>query len=69
MPVLYLYGINDLTVPLEMIMAAFRLIAKSNSATRIMVLNKCGHMSFLEHPAEFSRNVTEFIDWFTEDRD
>lgn len=66
MPVHYMYGLNDLTVPPEMSMAAFGLIAESNPAARMSVLNKCGHMGFLEHPAEFSKSVADFIDWFTD---
>lgn len=64
MPVLYLYGINDLTVPIEMSTAAYQLIASNNPRARLKALNKCGHMAFLEHPEEFSYTVTNFIEWW-----
>lgn len=67
MPVLYMYGINDLTVPLEMGIAAYQLIASNNPKARLKTLNKCGHMAFLEHPAEFSYSVANFIDWWSRD--
>lgn len=68
MPVLYVYGLNDLTVPLEMAMGAYQLIASVNPAARLTVMNKCGHMGFLEHPAEFSHIVTNFITHAITDR-
>lgn len=62
-PVLYVFGRNDLTVPFEMATRAFDLFGKTNPQVRLRVLNDCGHMIFLEHPAEFSRLLTDFVDF------
>lgn len=64
MPVLYLYGRNDLTMPTEMGMAAFDLFSQGDTTIRLTIFDGCGHMVFLEHPAEFSRRITDFIDYW-----
>jgi len=62
MPVLYMYGNNDMTLPWEMAIAAYGLIAANNPQTRMNVINNCGHMAFQEHPEEFADRVANFID-------
>lgn len=66
MPVLYMYGNNDMTLPWEMAIAAYGLIAANNPETRMNVINKCGHMAFQEHPDEFADRVANFITRHTE---
>jgi len=62
-PVLYMFGKNDLTVPVEMATAAYGMIAANNPNARMKVINKCGHMAFMEHPDEWSYSVSNFINW------
>lgn len=64
MPTLYVFGRNDLTVPLEMSMSAFDMMAQHNPRVRMKVINECGHMIFLEHPREFSRTLVDFVDYW-----
>ncbi|GAB3036184.1 alpha/beta fold hydrolase [Natronobiforma cellulositropha] len=64
MPVLYVFGRNDPTVPPVMALATFDTIAQHNPAVRMKIINHCGHMIFLEHPEEFSRTVIEYVDCF-----
>lgn len=64
-PTLYLFGRNDLTVPVEMAMGAFDLIAQENNDVRLKVVNDCGHLIYREYPAEFARTVTNFVDGWT----
>lgn len=66
MPILYVFGRNDMTVPLEMATGALDLFGKCNHRTRLEILNRCGHMPFLELPAEFSQRVINFIDYWKE---
>lgn len=67
MPTLYMFGRNDLMVSPMMTMSAFDMIAQHNPAVRMYTFNNCGHMIFLEHPEEFSRIVTEYINtWHSE---
>lgn len=60
-PVLYIYGRNDLMVPLEMVTSAFDLIAQGNSNVRMKIINECGHIIYREHPEEFSQTVIDFV--------
>jgi 2-hydroxy-6-oxo-6-(2'-carboxyphenyl)-hexa-2,4-dienoate hydrolase len=64
MPVLYVFGRDDPTVPPVMALAAFDMIGQTNPDIRMKVFNRCGHMIFLEYPEEFSRTVTEFVDHY-----
>jgi pimeloyl-ACP methyl ester carboxylesterase len=63
MPVLYVYGRNDLTVRLQSAIAAVDLIGQTNPDVRLQLLSGCGHMIFLEHAREFARTITDFIDF------
>lgn len=63
-PTLYVFGRNDLTVPVEMAMAAFDLLSQQHSAVRMKVVNDCGHLMYREYPDEFARTVENFVeDW------
>ncbi len=66
MPVLYVFGRDDPTVPPVMALAAYDMIGQTNPKIRMKIINHCGHMIFLEHPEEFSRTVMEFIDFWDE---
>lgn len=66
MPVLYVFGRDDPTVPPVMALAAYDMIGEHNPKIRMKIINHCGHMIFLEHPEEFSRTVIEFVDFWHE---
>lgn len=67
MPILYVYGRNDLTVPFEMAIHAFDLLGRTNDRVRLTAMNECGHMIFLEHPEEFARTVIDFVEYWSDD--
>ncbi|MFB6082201.1 MAG: alpha/beta fold hydrolase [Halanaeroarchaeum sp.] len=60
-PVHYLYGRNDLTMPSEMAMGAMDLFSQGNAPIRLTVLDECGHMVFLEYPETFARRVRDLV--------
>jgi 2-hydroxy-6-oxo-6-(2'-carboxyphenyl)-hexa-2,4-dienoate hydrolase len=64
-PTLYVFGRNDLTVPLQMAMSAYDMIAQQNSDVRLKIMNECGHMIFREYPDEFSQTVMDFVDYWS----
>jgi 2-hydroxy-6-oxo-6-(2'-carboxyphenyl)-hexa-2,4-dienoate hydrolase len=61
-PTLYVFGRNDLTVPVEMAMGAYDMIAQKNSKVRMKVVNDCGHLIYREYPEEFANTVANFVD-------
>lgn len=61
-PILYIYGRNDLMVPLEMAIAAYDLMSQNNPKVRMKIINRCGHIIYREHPEEFSQTVTDFVE-------
>ena len=61
MPILYIYGRNDLMVPLEMALSAYDLISQGNDITRLKIINDCGHIIYREYPEEFSQTTIDFI--------
>lgn len=61
-PTLYVFGRNDLTVPFEMAMGAYDMLAQENSAVRMKVINDCGHLVYREYPSEFAHTVANFVD-------
>lgn len=63
-PVLYTYGRNDLTVPIEMVTAAYDMLAQENPDVRLTVFNESGHLVYREHPEEWNRTVIDFIDYW-----
>lgn len=64
MPVLYVFGRDDPTVPPVMALAAYDMIGQHNDRVRMKIINSCGHMIFLEHPRELARSFTEFLDFY-----
>lgn len=61
MPVHYLYGRNDLTMPTEMAMSAMDLFSQGATPVRLTVLDECGHMVFLEYPKTFADRVIDLV--------
>ena len=61
-PTIYVFGRNDMTVPLETAIAAFDLLGQENPDVRLELFNDCGHLPYREHPAEFSRLLAGFVD-------
>jgi pimeloyl-ACP methyl ester carboxylesterase len=68
-PTLYIFGRNDLTVPVEMALGAYDMLAQENSAVRMTVINDCGHLIYREYPAEFARTVANFVDAWDDRRE
>ena len=61
MPVLYVFGRDDPTVPPLMAMAAYDMLGEHNDKVRMHTINHCGHMIFLEHPEELGNTMTNFL--------
>lgn len=61
MPVLIYWGRNDPTAPLAQGLDLFESIAQTNPNTRVYVVDRAGHMPYREHPEEFDKTVTTFI--------
>ena len=59
-PTLYLFGRNDLTVPVEMAMGAVDLLSQADVPVRMRVVDDCGHLMYREYPEEFARALAEF---------
>lgn len=66
MPVLYVYGRNDLTVRLGAALGAVDLLGRTNPDVRLKLITGCGHMVFLEHPREFARTVSDFVGFWAQ---
>lgn len=63
-PTLYVFGRNDLTVPVEMAMGAFDLLSQAGVPVRMKTVDNCGHLMYREYPGEFARTVENFVtDW------
>jgi len=60
-PALYVYGHNDMTVPLQTAVGAFEVLGQANPRARLEVINRCGHMPFREHPGEFADLLAGFV--------
>jgi pimeloyl-ACP methyl ester carboxylesterase len=63
-PTLYIYGRNDINVPLDMVMSTFNEISQTNSKVRLKMFNDCGHHIFREYPEEFSQTTIDFINYW-----
>ncbi|WP_254274412.1 alpha/beta fold hydrolase [Haloarcula marina] len=62
MPVLYVFGRDDPTVPPVMALATYDMIGQHNGKVRMKTINRCGHMIFMEHPRELASTFVEFLD-------
>ena len=56
-PTLLFHGRDDRVVPYEHSLLLLAHIPNS----RLVLFNRCGHWAMIEHPAEFNRMVTDFI--------
>lgn len=56
-PTLLFHGRDDRVVPYEHSLLLLAHIPNS----RLTLFNRCGHWAMIEHPAEFNRNVIDFI--------
>lgn len=61
-PTLYVFGRDDMTVPLATAIGAFEMMSQENPNVRLELLNRCGHLPYRERPEEFSRIVAGFVD-------
>lgn len=68
MPVLYMFGRNDLSVRLETGIAAFDMIAQENPNVRLKLFNNCGHLVYREYPVEFNHTLKSFIEFWARDQ-
>lgn len=57
-PTLFVFGSGDLMIPQE----ACEEVAKQFPAAQVVVLDSCGHMSFIEQPEKTLEIVTQFCD-------
>ncbi len=59
-PVLVVWGRNDPEGSLESGIELYRLVSASSPRADLHVFGQSGHISFIEHPEEFNRLLTDF---------
>lgn len=59
-PVLVVWGRNDPEGSLDSGLALFRNVSTSSPYARLHVFGRSGHLSFIEHPEEFTRVLSAF---------
>ena len=60
-PTLLLWGKNDPSAVISGGLALFDLVAASTKRAQMHIFNQAGHYSYREHPEDFARVVTSFI--------
>lgn len=60
-PALILWGLNDPSAPLKLGLNLFQIISSQIPRSQLHIFNQAGHYSFREHPEDFNRVVTNFI--------
>ncbi|HET9295694.1 MAG TPA: alpha/beta hydrolase [Candidatus Binatia bacterium] len=60
-PTLLAWGYHDPTATIDQGYALFDLISRNTHDSRMYVLNRAGHFSYREHPAEFNEMLRSFI--------
>lgn len=60
-PTLLVWGKNDPSAVLPGGLALFDLVAASTKRAQMHIFNRAGHYSYREHPQDFARVVTSFI--------
>jgi pimeloyl-ACP methyl ester carboxylesterase len=60
-PTLLVWGRNDPSAVLPGGLALFDMVAANTKRAQMHIFNKAGHYSYREHPADFARVVTGFI--------
>jgi 2-hydroxy-6-oxonona-2,4-dienedioate hydrolase len=61
-PTLVIWGLNDPSAPLNPGLELFRLISAHATRAEMHIFNHAGHHSFREHPDEFNRVITNFVE-------
>jgi pimeloyl-ACP methyl ester carboxylesterase len=61
-PTLLAWAYNDPTATIDQGHALFDLIARNTHDSRMYILNRAGHFSYREHPAEFNEMLRSFIE-------
>jgi pimeloyl-ACP methyl ester carboxylesterase len=61
-PVLVVWGYDDPVAPVDQSYQLYRLLAQHQQRCQLHILNKAGHYSFRERPADFNRVLTEFVE-------
>lgn len=60
-PTLLVWGKNDPSAVLPGGLALFDMVAASANRSQMHIFNRAGHYSYREHPEDFARVVTGFI--------
>ena len=61
-PTLLVWGYNDPSATLDRGKELFELVTSSATRSQMHIFNKAGHYSYREHPRDFVRVVTDFIE-------
>ena len=61
-PIIVVWGYDDPVASVDQSYQLYRLLAQHQQRAHLHILNKAGHYSFRERPAEFDRVLTEFVD-------
>lgn len=61
MPVLLYWSKNDPSVLPQQGYALYNIIAETNARAWLLFTNRGGHFHYREHPEEFNRNLTHFL--------
>jgi pimeloyl-ACP methyl ester carboxylesterase len=64
MPVLLYWSSTDPTAIFRQGLTLYELIAQTNDDVRLLTVNRAGHNHYREYPAEFTRNVTNFVEFW-----
>jgi pimeloyl-ACP methyl ester carboxylesterase len=56
-PTLVIHGMDDPLIPIE----NGRMLSQRIAAARLLTLERCGHLPYLEHPLATARGVREFL--------
>jgi 2-hydroxy-6-oxonona-2,4-dienedioate hydrolase len=61
-PTMLVWGYNDPTALLKRGLALFELIAESNPASEMHIINQAGHFCYREQPETFNHVIKAFVD-------
>jgi pimeloyl-ACP methyl ester carboxylesterase len=61
-PIMIVWGYDDPVASVDQSYHLYRILAKHQQRSHLHILNKAGHFSFRERPAEFNRALGEFVD-------
>jgi pimeloyl-ACP methyl ester carboxylesterase len=57
-----MWGYDDPVASVDQSYHLYRILAQHQQRSHLHILNKAGHFSFRERPAEFNRALGEFVD-------